>query len=102
MTHYWSQVATDGKCYITVFHESKDGKTHTQILPEAHDSHEAAHEWAKAHGLPILEAQAVYFDKTLLEFCQDVPQDSLETRVARLERRADFIYRQLGYKVSGE
>ena len=92
MTHYWSHIATDGKCYITVFHESKDGKTSKQTLPEAHDSHEAAHEWAKTHGLPILE----------MEYCQDVPQDSLATRVARLERRADFIYRQLGYKVSGE
>ena len=56
MTHYWSQIATNGKVYITVFSESKAGVKTSLCLPEEHESHAAAHVWAKAHGLPLLEA----------------------------------------------
>lgn len=59
MTHYNVSKATDGKYYITVFLESKFSPSWCQLLPEAHETVEAAFEWANVHGLPVLEAQVV-------------------------------------------
>jgi len=62
MTHYQTQQSTDGKVYITVFNTTRDGKSYALVLPEEHEDHVSARRWAARHGLPILEAQAIYYD----------------------------------------
>jgi hypothetical protein len=62
MTHYQTQQSTDGKVYITVFNTTRDGKSYALVLPEGHESHDDARRWAARHGLPILDAQAIYYD----------------------------------------
>ncbi len=59
LTHYWVAKATDGKFYITTFSETRAGVKKSLVWPEAHETSEAAFKFANAHGLPILEAQAI-------------------------------------------
>lgn len=60
MESYFVQACTDGKFRITVFNVDRLGVKTSLMLPEDHESQEDAFEWANAHGLPILEATAIY------------------------------------------